>query len=100
MDATSADEVSALLVASTSGDLEKVQKLLDAGVPAYAQEDAEGVSALMLAAGAGHGEIVSALLIAGAPWNAIDPVAHPPSTLTMPILSGNIFFCTRGVKQT
>ena len=72
MDVTSADEVSALLLAATSGDLEKVEKLLDAGVPAYAQEEAEGVSALMLAAGAGHGEVVSALLIAGAPWNAID----------------------------
>jgi protein arginine N-methyltransferase 2 len=64
--------VASLHAAAEAGDAAGVLQLLEAGVPAHAQEDEDGHSALMLAAGGGHGHVVELLLWAGAPWNAID----------------------------
>ena len=61
-----------LHAAASTGDLAALESLLGAGVPAHAQNEADGVSALMVAAGAGHLNAVSILLAAGAPWNAVD----------------------------
>lgn len=61
--------------AAGEGDLERVQRLLDAGTDACEGSE-DGMTPLMLAAQNGHAEVVRALLQASAPWNALNPLGQ------------------------
>ncbi|XP_042509578.1 protein arginine N-methyltransferase 2 [Macadamia integrifolia] len=61
-----------LCEAARSGDLAKVDALIDAGAD-VSYFDGEGLTPLMHGAKHGHANIVKALLAAGAPWNALSP---------------------------
>ncbi|CAH8633165.1 unnamed protein product [Dicrocoelium dendriticum] len=62
-----------LVLACESGDLAKVQHLVEQQDGDVCYQDPEtGISVLMVAASAGHTQIVRYLLNEGAPWNAVD----------------------------
>ncbi|KAL1196456.1 Protein VAPYRIN [Cardamine amara subsp. amara] len=66
------EEADQLCLAAKSGDLKKVQTLINSGAD-VTHFDNEGLTPLMHAAKIGNAEIVTALLESGAPWNALSP---------------------------
>ncbi|CAH8280952.1 unnamed protein product, partial [Arabidopsis lyrata] len=66
------EEADQLCLAAKSGDLKKVQTLINSGAD-LTHFDKDGLTPLMHAAKIGNAEIVTALLESGAPWNALTP---------------------------